>query len=366
MGDIAFAAAVVVYFQTIVDWGFNYSAARDVARNKNDIDAVSRIYSNVMTAKLFLTIVCALIFTALVFSVPAFYEKRLLMFVTYLYIPCGLLIQEWLFQGLEKMRYFTILNLILKFLFTAAIFIFIREKSDFILQPLLNACGNFAVGIASIIIIRKKLKIKYIRPNMQSILTSIKGSTDVFINQLMPNLYNSFSVMLLGFFGGSVANGKLDGGTKFVNLCNQMMSVVTRTFFPFLSRNIEKHAVYAKWNIIISSLISVMLFLFAPLIVDIFLTEEFLDSIIVLRIMAISVLFLTLSSIYGTNYLIVQNKEKILRHITVISSLIGFAMSVPMVYYFGYIGAAITITLTRGILGVTSMIVVIKIKRQKI
>lgn len=366
MGDIAFAAAVVVYFQTIVDWGFNYSAARDVARNKNDIDAVSRIYSNVMTAKLFLTIVCALIFTALVFSVPAFYEKRLLMFATYLYIPCGLLIQEWLFQGLEKMRYFTILNLILKFLFTAAIFIFIREKSDFILQPLLNACGNFAVGIASIIIIRKKLKIKYIRPNMQSILTSIKGSTDVFINQLMPNLYNSFSVMLLGFFGGSVANGKLDGGTKFVNLCNQMMSVVTRTFFPFLSRNIEKHAVYAKWNIIISSLISVMLFLFAPLIVDIFLTEEFLDSIIVLRIMAISVLFLTLSSIYGTNYLIVQNKEKILRHITVISSLIGFAMSVPMVYYFGYIGAAITITLTRGILGVTSMIVVIKIKRQKI
>ena len=81
--------------------------------------------------------------------------------------------------------------------------------------------------------------------------------------------------------------------------------------------------------------------------------------------MAISVLFLTLSSIYGTNYLIVQNKERILRKITIISSLIGFSMSVPMVYYWGYIGAAITITLTRGILGVASMIVVLKIKKQK-
>jgi hypothetical protein len=40
-------------------------------------------------------------------------------------------------------------------------------------------------------------------------------------------------------------------------------------------------------------------------------------------------------------------------------------MSVSMVYYWGYIGAAITITLTRGILGVASMIVVLKIKKQK-
>ena len=89
IGDIAFAAAVVVYFQTIVDWGFNYSAARDVARNKHNIDEVSRIYSNVMTAKLSLTIICAIFFTILVFAVPAFREKQALMFVTYLYIPCG-------------------------------------------------------------------------------------------------------------------------------------------------------------------------------------------------------------------------------------------------------------------------------------
>ena len=65
MGDIAFAAAVVVYFQTVVDWGFNFSAARDVARNKHNIDEVSRIYSNVMTAKLSLTIICAVIFAIL-------------------------------------------------------------------------------------------------------------------------------------------------------------------------------------------------------------------------------------------------------------------------------------------------------------
>ena len=366
MGDIAFAAAVVVYFQTVVDWGFNFSAARDVARNQNDINKVSEIYSKVMSAKALLTVICLFLFTIIVFAIPNFYEKRYLLFATYMYIPTGLLIQEWLFQGLEKMRYFTILNIVLKFLFTIAIFAFIRQESDYILQPILNACGNLTVGIASLIIIRKKLKIKFRFPAIKTILEAMKGSTDIFINQLMPNLYNSFSVMLLGFYGGSVANGKLEGGTKFVNLFNQFMSVVSRTFFPFLSRKIDKHHIYAKWNIIVASIISVLLFAFAPLIVHIFLTDEFSESIIVLRIMSLSVLFLTLGSVYGTNYLIVQNKEKILRHITIISSLIGFAMAIPMVYYFSYIGAAITITFTRGLLGIMSMCVVLRIKKANV
>ncbi len=366
MGLIALAAAVIVYFQTVVDWGFNFSATREVSRNKSNLDTVSNIYSNVMSAKLILTILCLIIFVPLIYFVPKFYENRFLLFATYLYIPSGLFIQEWLFQGLEKMRYFTILNICLKFLFTIAVFVFIREESDYILQPILNAAGNFTVGIASLVIIRKKLGIKFKLPQIKSIINSVKSSTDIFINQLMPNLYNSFSVMLLGFFGGDVANGKLEGGTKFINLFNQFMSVISRTFFPFLSRKIDKHDIYAKWNIIVSASISILLFIFAPLIIDIFLTEEFTDSITVLRIMSASILFLTLSSVYGTNYLIVQNKEKILRHITIVSSLIGFAMSVPLVYYFGFIGAAITITLTRGILGVWSMCVVFKIKRNKI
>lgn len=365
MGLIAFAAAVTIYFQTVVDWGFNFSAARDTARNKNNNKSVSEIYSNVMTSKALLTVACLLIFVPLVYLVPVFYENRWLLFATYLYIPCSLFIQEWLFQGLEKMRYFTILNICTRFLFTAAIFIFIQDENDYILQPILNAGGNLCIGIASLWIIRKKLAIRFYRPKMKIVIQSIKSSTDIFINQLMPNLYNSFSVMLLGFFGGQVANGKLEGGTKFINMFNQFMSVISRTFFPFLSRRIDKHHIYAKWNIIIASSISVLLIIFAPLIVKIFLTEEFHDSIIVLQIMAISVLFLTLSSVYGTNYLIVQNKERILRRITVISSLVGFAMAVPMVYFCGFIGAAITITVTRGLLGIWSMCVVLKIKKER-
>jgi len=35
-GKIAYASAVIVWFKTVADWGFNYTATRDVARNRGD------------------------------------------------------------------------------------------------------------------------------------------------------------------------------------------------------------------------------------------------------------------------------------------------------------------------------------------
>ena len=46
-GYISFSLAVVMWFTTIVDFGFNYTATRDVARSKDDLDEVSKIFSNV-------------------------------------------------------------------------------------------------------------------------------------------------------------------------------------------------------------------------------------------------------------------------------------------------------------------------------
>lgn len=54
-GEIAFASAVLLYFQTLVDYGFILSAVRDIARCKDNKQAVSKIYSRVMYARFLLT-----------------------------------------------------------------------------------------------------------------------------------------------------------------------------------------------------------------------------------------------------------------------------------------------------------------------
>lgn len=365
-GKIAFAAAIIGWFQTIADWGFNYTATRDVAIHREDKQMVSMIFSNVLWARCLLAFFSLVALLLLIYIVPSFSEMSTLLLLTFLQIPGQILFPEWFFQAMEKMKYITILSLISKMFFTIAVFVFITEESHFILQPLFISLGFLVSGIVALYYILVRWGFKLVKPNFTGVFETLKSSTDVFINNLMPNLYSSFSIFLLGMYGGAVSTGKLDAGNKFMKMGQQFIAIISRTFFPYLSRKIGRHGLFSKINLLISLLISLVLFGFAPLIIKLFFTSEFYDAIIVLQILSISILFLSLSSIFGTNYLIIQGHEKKLRNVTSFSSIIGFLISFPLIYYFDYIGAAITITLTRGIMGLSVLLLANRIRTSKL
>ena len=169
-------------------------------------------------------------------------------------------------------------------------------------------------------------------------------------------MYNNISAVFLGAIGGPVANGLYDGGNKFVNIAQQFMSVIGRTFYPYLNRKSEKHSIYARLNLSIAGLTTILLFLLAPFLVHLLLSAEFDESITVLRIMSFSVFFMTLGTVYCVNYLFVKGCDKKARNITILASIIGFVLAYPMIKWFGYIGAAINVTFTRAIMGILYMI----------
>lgn len=349
-GKIAFASAIMIWIQTIADWGFNLTATRDVAQNRDNPQRVSEIFSNVLWARCFLMLLSFVVLVLLILIVPKFREESSVILVTFLMIPGHILFPDWFFQAIEKMKYITILNVLMKFLFTVAVFVFVKTPEDYILQPLLTSLGYVVCGIIALYIIFGKWKIKLLKPTRRAIWHAIKGSTDVFINNLAPNLYNSFSVMLLGFYGGGVANGIYDGGNKFFTICNNLLHVVSRAFFPFLSRKPQNHKSFTYIIISVSILMFVALYMLAPWLVKIMLSPEFSDSVIVLRILALSLFALAVSTSYGSCYLIIIHRADVLRKVTVISSLIGFVIAWPMVYNLSFIGAALTVTITRIIL----------------
>lgn len=354
-GKIAFAGAIMIWFITIADWGFNYTATRDVANCRDDMQKVSEIFSNVLWARCVLMVITLGILMAFIVIIPKMRENALLLLVTFLTVPGHILFPDWFFQALERMKYITLLNFLSKVLFTLAVFIFIKDKSDYILQPLFTSLGFIISGLIAMYMIVFRWNIKIYRSSFRTIFKTIKDSKDVFLNNLMPNLYNAFSTVLLGFVGGDIANGILDAGSKFVTISQQLFQTLSRAFFPFLSRRGDKHYVFARINIVLSSLVALALFILSPFLIHLFFTPEFDTAIVILRIMSVSIIFLSLNSVYGTNYMILRGYEKQLRNITVISSIIGFIMSFPLIYSYSYIGAAITITITRAFIGVFPM-----------
>lgn len=301
-GKIAFASAIVVWIQTISDWGFNLTATRDVAQNRDDKELVSRIFSNVLWARSILTLLSGIILLAVVLLVPYLRENADIIFVTFLLVPGHILFPEWFFQAIEKMKYTTLFNLLLKLIFTVAVFLFIHKREDYLIQPLLTTIGYLSCVMGALYLIFKKWGYTLYKPQGTEILKTIRKSTDVFINNLMPNLYNSFSVMLLGFFGGSTANGIYDGGNRFPVIFYQFQSVLSRAFYPFLSRRPDKHSFYAKLNIVSALIGAVFLILLSPLVIKIMLGDEFEKSIVVMQILSFSVVFLAMDYTYGTNF----------------------------------------------------------------
>lgn len=357
-GKIAFASAVVVWFQTVADWGFNLTATRDVAQHRDDKEKVSQIFSNVLWSRCLLTLISGCLLLVLIAVVPYFRNNAAVILITFLMIPGHIMFPDWMFQAIEKMKYTTIFNLLMKLLFTIAVFIFIHKKEDYLIQPLLSTVGYLICGIGALYLILHKWGYTLYRPKWKEMIKTIKCSTDVFINNIMPNLYNSFSVMLLGFFCGATANGLYEGGNKFPSIFYQFQSVLSRAFYPFLARKPDKHGFYARLNMCTAVIGSILLILISPWAIQIILGNEFEKSVIVMQILSGSVVFLAMNYTYGTNYLIVHHREKPLRNLTFISSLLGMCIAIPMVYFLSYIGAAITVFICRGILGIGSYILV--------
>lgn len=362
-GKIAFAAAIMVWIQTITDWGFNLTAIRDVAQNRDNKEKVSDIFSNVLWARCLLMFASLIILLVAVCIIPQLRAEWDVILISFLMIPGHVLFPDWFFQAVERMKYTSILNVLTKLFFTLAVFIFIKKPQDYLIQPLLTSIGFIISGLISLYIIIVKWEIKLKKPDLGKAITCLKESTNVFVNHLLPNLYNSFSTILVGIWGGGNAVGILDGGNKFVQVGNQVINSISRAFYPFLSRKIDKHNLYIKVNIGITTLIALLFFIAAPYIVDIFLTPEFCNSSIIIRIRAVSMIFYAISMTYGNNYILINHQDKLLRQISVKASIIGFIIAWPLVYHLSYIGASITVTISLGLMALFSYIGAKKIQK---
>lgn len=61
----------------------------------------------------------------------------------------------WFYQGMERMKYITLLNVLTNVIFVAAIFLFIKKPSDYLYVPLFQALGTITAGVISQWIIRQ-------------------------------------------------------------------------------------------------------------------------------------------------------------------------------------------------------------------
>ena len=344
-GEIAVAYAIALIFQTVVNFSFDFIGARDVARNREDMGKVSEIVSTILCARIVLYVIAFVLLGGIVLAVPKFREIWLLILISVVTAFFSMHVSEWFFQGIEKMEHITIVNVISRVVYIVLIFTFIKEREDYLLYPIFNLLGFVMASMYSIVMMTRKYKCRLHIPPFSKILDSFNIGKDLFVNQVCMSLCINLPNILLGTISGSAAAGLYDAAGKLHNAGKHSIDVLNRTFFPFLSRQMDKHTGYRRINFFFSLLLAVLLFFLAPLLIRLLYSDEFLPAIPLLRILAVSVFFTGISSAYGVNYLLLIGREKLLRNITLTVTLLGVVLFVVLTYLYSTVGAAVAVVI---------------------
>ncbi|AAZ25838.1 oligosaccharide flippase family protein [Colwellia psychrerythraea] len=354
-GVIVLALSLIMYFQTITEYGFNLSATREIAKNRSSAARLEFIYSKVVWCKLLLLIISLLVLVVVVFFTPKLFESKTTFLLTGLILIGHSMFPEWFFRGMEQMRYITLLDLCIKLLFTIGVFVFINNEGDGWLYPLLLGSAYITVSILSHLLIYYKFNVSLKLVKFMVIYRTLKNTFPLFINQFFPNLYNNTTTFLVGMMLGNHAVGLFGAIKQVASLLNVFNSVITAVIFPYLNRNKDKFNLYCKYYLLLLFTVS-LLFIFVGQYV--FLLLEINDEIVnkVFLILIIGIFNIGIYSVFATNYLIIHKKDKLVMKITVITSLIGFSLSYPFIHLFGLTGAALTVCTSQFLLGTISFV----------
>src|SRR5437762_11500953 len=84
-GVVAVAQVVMIYLAVLTEYGFDQTATRDIAINKNGDDPlkISRIFSSVLISKLIICLFCFVLLMFLLLVVPIFHEHFFLYIIAF-------------------------------------------------------------------------------------------------------------------------------------------------------------------------------------------------------------------------------------------------------------------------------------------
>jgi len=372
-GLVAFAQAFIGYFIILTNYGFNLSATREISINRENKEKITEIFSSVITIKFLLGIISFLILILFLTFIPRFGNDRLLYIFTFGMVLGNILFPVWFFQGMERMKYITILNIVAKGIFTVCIFIFIRKMSDYFYVPLINSMGYLFAGGLSLKIVLKDFKINFRLPAVKSIKYQLKESWHIFISQVAVSLYTISNVFILGLFTNNTIVGYYSAAEKLIKAARGLLVPVSQTVYPYISKLVTESKQRAlsfikKLIILVASgsfVISLSVFILAVPIVNIILGSQYQQSIIVLRILAFLPFIIGLNNIFGIQTMLTFNLKKPFSRILISAGLLNITLALILAPCYWHVGISIAVVVTE-IFVTFSMFLYLKKKRIKI
>lgn len=348
VGLLALVVSVTAYLQTLINYGFAYTATREVSRNKLDKNKNTTTFYNVIYCQLILTALSFLILIFLSLLIPFISNNLTLLLLSLAHVSIVALSPSWFFQGVEDMKKIAGGEITGKIFSFLMILLLVKNPSDIVLVPMLYLIGQILSLYIYGFFIKKYIYLSDLPKFKFSTVTKrLSDGWSMFVNILMPNFYNNYSYLAVGYFSSLSAVAAYDIVRRVMNISEQLMGIISKVYYPVLANNFQ------KFNKFLKVIFSVAILAFVLQLIFSFIGIIYLDKSTInidtrlLYIQSIAPMIFAFDLAYGINYLGVNNQDRILRNITIYSSIIGFLLVSVLTYKFDALGALIGVLLTK-------------------
>lgn len=348
-GAVNFALAIISYFLILVNLGLAELGIREVAR-KRDVEDMA---GTILSIRLFLAVISflAIILIASFSNRPPNTAGLIIIYGVTIF-PYALSF-EWVFTGIEEMKYNAYGRVMSAILYLALIFILVRGPGDILKVAVVNVTADIVAWFYYYSMYKKRFKAPALHFDIAKWKALIPVSVQLSAAAALMIVYMNFGTIALGFIMSEKDVGIYGAASRLAFFFFALSTVIVTAVFPAISRmyhessdKLEKLLSYTvKITLALGFPLGVSITILGPKIINLFYGSAYAEAGPLLQIMgwfaAINLTGYTLS--YALVPCDRQNIYfKILLAGTVFNILVNF-IGIP---FIGYYASSVAIVLT--------------------
>lgn len=332
VGKAHFIVSLSQYFALFAGLGIPIYGIREVAKNKNNRDALSRVFSELTFIYIGTSLVVSAVYLLLISSFDYFQADNELYVFSLLLILLGFSSVDWLYSGLGDFKTISVRSLIVKAVSVLSVFTFINSSTDYKIYLYISVFANLGNNLANLFLIRHKVTLTVESLNIKQ---HIRPLLYIFSTTIATSMYTVLDSVLLGLLSNPRAVGLYSAAVRLTKISLPFITSIGAVTLPELSKGyFEKDESNFKsilqrsfdFIVFFSIPISVGSFLLSEEFILLFSGEGFKEAIVPMRIMSLLPILIGLGFFFGFQVLVPAAKDRQL----LISVLVGMVVSVTL------------------------------------
>lgn len=366
IGICNFIDSIINYFVLFSMMGISTLGIREVAINKNNSERLNKVFCSLLSLNAATTFIGIIVLIIATYSIPKLYENAELMFFGGFKLFFNLFLIEWFYKGLEDFKYITVRTIIVKCLYVASVFVFVKQANDYPIYYLLTV---LMIVINAVINIFHSKKIVSYSIKSVEIKSFIKPYIILGIYLLLTSMYVSFNVVYLGFVGGETQVGYYTTATRIYTILIALFTAFTGVMLPRMSsllgegRIVEfKEKLSKSIGVILSCSLPAIIYMIilAPEIIYLISGSGYEEAITPMRIIMPLFFIIGYEQILIVQTMMPLKLDKIIFRNSIIGAAFGISLNILLVGKYLAIGSAIVWLSCEVVLLILSQIAVSK------